>query len=386
MIAAMHYSKSDGISKKICMQACALSAHDNASTLLCLGKFGIQKIEYANGTIFHEVELQAYRHQNPGIGEINYEKDLIREALKEIQNNKYQYAYIRHMIPLSELIELLKILKKNGSVIAYEIPTYPYYYEQMNVSNNKLKTVVKLGIETIFWPVIYRNVDTIPIIKCNSKAKIYQKMIEIHNGIDREFHLKEDVDLESLSIIGVGTIYPYHGYDRIIEAIKKCGGKFQFKGKSINVKFYIVGESEEISRLKKISNDIKLNNHVIFCGKKYGEDLAELYRSCNLGAGTLCLSKRNANIDTGIKNIEYFAYDLPAISSGKIFDIPKEKGLYLEYSEGDPINFSDIYSFVRNYYSLGSRKETMEDTLHTFEWTAIMSTARTKAFNMVKNG
>lgn len=38
-------------------------------------------------------------------------------------------------------------------------------------------------------------------------------------------------------LVGVGTIYKYHGYDRVINAIKRCNGMIDGK----KVRFHIIG-------------------------------------------------------------------------------------------------------------------------------------------------
>ncbi|WP_367559926.1 hypothetical protein [Streptococcus iniae] len=64
------------------------------------------------------------------------------------------------------------------------------------------------------------------VIKSNSKVKVFKKMIEITNGADtHSLKIKKyEQNYSKISLVAVGTIYPYHGYDRILKGLK---AKFQ---------------------------------------------------------------------------------------------------------------------------------------------------------------
>lgn len=369
MIAAMKYSKSDGISKKICMQASGLSSDGNKGNLFCLGENGIVKLEYDNGVLVGENLIASFSSKDEGIGGINEERDLLRVSMKFLNEHDVDMLYVRHMLPDMSLLQLLRIAHNKKIKIGYEIPTYPYYREQMNVSKNKLKTFVKLGIETVYWPLIYKNIDVLTVIRCSTKAKMFKKMLSITNGFAGGFQEYIPSDLNNINMIGVGTIYTYHGYEKVIRNMEKCGCRTS-DGALIN--FHIVGQSGEIDRLKNIVRQLELEDHVFFHGVKHGEELKEIYRECNLGVGTMALSLRNADIDTAIKNIEYWSMNLPVMSSGSIFEVNENTGLYYKQNEKNSIDFDSLSMFIQEFYMDSNKLNTIANVLDGFTWFAIM--------------
>lgn len=368
MVAAMKYSKTEGISKKICMQASGLSSNGNNCVLLCLGENKVVKIKYSNGIMIDEELLEGTGLSSEGIGGINSEKKLLCSAISEIKSFNFDAMYVRHMLPNYKLLKLLKYARKKKVRIGYEIPTYPYYREQLNVSKNKAKTVLKLSIETVFWPFIYYYIDILTVIRANSKAHMFRKMKSITNGFSGESHNFIKKEVKCINMIGVGTIYAYHGYDKIIKSMYKCNCKTK---SGVTIKFHIVGKSEEIEKLKHLVNRLGMEKMVIFHGALYGNELSDIYSICNLGVGTMALSLRNADIDTAIKNIEYISYGLPVISSGKVFEIKNDRSIYYLQSENEVLDFNDIYNFIYEFYE-NIKRENIESILDRYSWNNIM--------------
>lgn len=376
MIASVTYSNSDGISKKIVSQAKALSSISNECHLFCLGEDCIYKIVLKYG---EQVKVEKCRNSyfyissNSSFDYIMQTKQLLKIFLKDLDVSEFDLIYIRHMFPNNILLNLLSTLKKAKIKIVYEIPTYPYYYEQYNVSENKLKAIVKTVLETVYWPLIYSRIDTLCTVNCNSKAKKFSKMKSIHNGVDSLNALKnidglKNLGLPEFEIIGVGTIYSYHGYDRIIKSLAECKGILK-NGKKII--FHIVGSSNEIEKLKQLSSNLNMKDNVIFHGKQFGDSLDYVFDRCLLGVGTLALSIRKADIDTSIKNIEYLCRNLPVVTSGFIFDIDEKIALYKIVKENKNIDFNELYEFSKNFYEYDKTKE-IKNLINAFEWKNIM--------------
>lgn len=379
MIAAVNISPHDGISKKIISQASALAEQGEKTLLGCL--YGenpsLLSIDF-NG----EITVLEVMNNCKSIGRTSgytYIRQC-RSLILFIKNNEKilecNRLYIRHMLPSIGLLNFLRCSKRKKIKIVYEVPTFPYYLEQFNEAHNKFKTIIRLVIETIFWPFIYLFIDKLAIVRCRSNSLNLNKMIDIKNGIslssihDKKVHgLKE---LNTFNIIGVGTIYKYHGYDKIISAIKNNNG-YVDNGKR-KIVFYIVGESEEINRLRKMTNKLKLQNHVIFCGKKFGSELEEIYSKADFAVGTLKLSLRKANIDTAIKNIEYINHNLPIVTSGIIFDV-KPKDFYMVVESDKQIKMDELYAFAQKYYSI-DRRIAVSNIVQEFTWKRIMNSIK----------
>ena len=308
MIAFVKISLQDGISKKILSQASALSKKAGTCILLCLdAESKFQKIVYHNGEMVSHVLGNSININFASFGRVD---PFIEDVEREI-GDSLEGLYIRHMVPSRVYLKFLKKYHNNG--IVYEIPTYPYYYEQITASNNKVLTLIRLVHESIHWPGIYKNVKKIVAIPCRSTARKFKKMQYITNGYSSagKFIPKGSTSMGSdtaLTLIGVGTIQRYHGYEKIIELMHSQ--------KEHNIKFIIVGGGE-VDYLKALVEKYELDDKVVFTGPKGGDELEKLYRSADIGVGTMALELRKADIDTGIKILDYYIHGLPVISSGK---------------------------------------------------------------------
>lgn len=289
-----------------------------------------------------------------------------------ILEHKIGIVYIRHMLPSIKLINFLMWLKNRNIKILYEIPTYPFFAEQYRAAKKKIRAIAKIGLNILFFPFIYKYIDNLVVIKSNTNAKMLSKMVEITNGVDIEGIIPKSYSNKRESnifrMVAVGTIYPYHGYERILKGLSECNEKIG----DIIVEFHIVGESPTIDDLKKQVDQLKLK-HVIFHGIKSTSELNELYEKFDIGLGGLALYRRNANIDTTLKIIEYYCRGIPVVTSG-ISPMKKYQADSTIYVSNDDksIDIKDIYdqfssineSELKNISSIAREK---------FSWNYIMS-------------
>lgn len=368
-VALVYLSETDGIAKKVMSQAKGFSMAVGRCLLVCCEANNIVRLEINYGQIKSKTVLRTLSNVgNNSRQRIDTIKELVKTAKTELHSDN-QLLYVRHMIPSVSLISFLKKAKSLGIKIGYEIPTYPYYYEQFTVANNKIKAIVKIINDTLYWPLIYRNISKLFIIVCNNKARRYKKMYSICNGIEliSKFEYKDRPLKDKFNMVGVGTIWPYHGYDRIINAIAAIGGNLN-NGKA--VMFHIVGESDEIEHLKELAKIKNIASNIIFHGKKFGQELEDIYYECHIGVGTLALNKRKADIDTAIKNIEYFSQSLPVITGGKIFDINEETGLYYVSKWDAEIDLDDVFEFYQRFTS-ADFDSSLSSIIARYSWDSI---------------
>ena len=240
---------------------------------------------------------------------------IFKSALDLIVKEKIEVIYIRHMVPSVNLLRFLSRCRRSGLIVFYEIPTYPYYGEQLKASRNKIRTIIRLAYETVFWPFIYSKLNHLVVIRSSTKVHMFSKMICITNGVDpsgimQKSYTKNDAD--KIALVAVGTLYPYHGYDRILYGLKKYGNEVDGR----RVELHFVGQSETIRDLEKLSETLELND-VFFHGIKTTDQLNEMYEDFDIGLGCLALHRRNADIDTTLKIIEYYCRGVPVVTSGE---------------------------------------------------------------------
>lgn len=328
-IANLELKETEGIFKKVCAQSDAVGNCVGECKLITRsGKNTAVKEYKSNKLILTDIDFYSYIEKSLYSGDI-------------------RVLYVRHMVPSLKLISFLKVAKRQGIKIYYEIPTYPYFGEQLKASRKKYRAIVKISLDIIFWPFIYQLIDKLVVIRSSSKAKLFKKMIEITNGVRTDNIKAKDYsktpDNNVFRMVTVGTIYPYHGYDRIINGLKACGEKIE----NTKIEFHVVGNSQTIDDLHIMSDIIGLNN-VFFHGIKTTDELNEMYDSFDVGLGCLALHRRNADIDTTLKVIEYYCRGVPIVTSG-IGPSDALDSFTVQVEDGDtPIDISGIYKKYKN--------------------------------------
>lgn len=360
MIAFVKVSLRDGISKKIMSQASAISKKKNNCTLLCLNEESrFQKIIYENGLMKTYSIGNQIKTNITSLGRVD---PFIKAVEAEVGNSR-DGLYIRHMIPSLYYLKFLKKYSLYG--IFYEIPTYPYYYEQIKASNNKALTLLRLSQETLFWPLIYKTVTKIVAIPCNSTAIKFKKMQYITNCYSSFGKyipsVSNNTDKSELNLLGVGTIQRYHGYEKIIELMHKSP--------NVRAKFIIVGGGE-VSYLKTLVKDYQMTERVVFTGPKGGEELERLYAEADVGVGTMALELRKADIDTGIKILDYYIHGLPVVSSGVCpwnESIGERPFIVLDKMS----KMEDIIE-LNNRFDIEARRKLANSTAEQYSWETVM--------------
>lgn len=348
-VANIEMGENEGIYKKVCAEAEAIEK--------ILGKCDL--VTKRNG-----------RANVKKVGEqpILNSSTVLEYIIECLKKDSVGFLYIRHMIPSPKLIALLKMAKNKGVVIYYEIPTYPYFGEQLKASRKKYRAIVKIALDISFWPSIYRYIDKLVIIRSSTKAKTYKKMIEITNGVRVDNIKSKTYSIQENGVfrmVTVGTLFPYHGYDRVLKGMAAC---HEHLG-DVKVEFHVVGSSQTIDDLHKMADDLGLHN-VYFHGIKTTEELNLMYEQFNVGLGCLALHRRNADIDTTLKIIEYYCRGVPVVSTGKC-PISNDHFSHVVVDNEEPIDISDIY----NYYcglTESELKSISEMAKKQFAWDSIM--------------
>ena len=348
-VANVELAETEGIYKKVAAEAAAIGKVLGECDLVtrCGGKARVKK---NNGETFCE------------------KQPVLDYILSRVEERKTDFLYIRHMIPSPKLIAVLSSAKKNGIRIYYEIPTYPYYGEQFKASRHKYRAVIKIGLDVIFWPLIYQYIDKLVVIRSSTKARYYPKMIEITNGV-RVDNIQSKSYSESehgvFRMVAVGTLFPYHGYDRILKGMAACGEHVD----NTQIEFHVVGSSQTIDDLHRMADELNLHN-VFFHGIKTTEELNEMYEQFDVGLGCLALHRRNADIDTTLKVIEYYCRGVPVISTGKC-PLENECFSHIVEDNEEAVNIADIYQYYRGL-KLEELKSISEIAKQQFAWENIM--------------
>lgn len=339
-VAYSEYDLSDGIFKKILSQCSAFQFYGNEIYIAYLSGKSCVLSKFDKYDLNNIKETTLRVKGNKILDKINKQNLFLDFISENIKTLSIDCVYMRKMPLRKKLIKTLEYIKSKQIKIICEIPTFPYIQEMINN-----KKYVQVLVERKNWNKFYHTVDKIPAVLHN-KDKHYKKIIPINNAIDIDMIpiSYEKNESEFIDIIGVGYIYYYHGFDRIIKGISNY-----IKSGKVNIRFHIVGDGPEIPRLKDITNKLGINNNIIFYGKKSGEELDEILNKSHIGVGAIGIHRKDATIDTSLKIREYCARGIPFIVSGDVEDIDDNFKFIKKVSQDDkPVDMNDIEAFYND--------------------------------------
>lgn len=260
---------------------------------------------------------------------------------KKIPLREKDNIYIRYPFADSNLIKLLKSIRKNNlnNKIVLEIATYPYEKELPKWQLKK---------DIIYRKKLKKYVDR--IVTFSNDDEIYGiKTIKTGNGIDvSDYKIKKNIQNDTINIISVSSLCEWHGYDRAIEGINKYYSEGNID-KVVN--FVIVGEGPEKEKLENLINKYGLNKYCKLVGYKNGEELDELFDNSDLALSCLGLHRKNVLALTSLKNREYCARGIPFIDVAEDQDFNGFKYRLKIESNDSPIDIKQIIDFYSTIYT-----------------------------------
>lgn len=280
---------------------------------------------------------------------INFTEELIEEILSAPE----KYIFIRSVCEYNIfLLPAIIKAKRKGKIIIFDIPTpnRVAVHEIYNGDKTFLGKIKSLTLLLASGPIPYLFVDRIIqyaregkwfLLGNNAKTRL------IGNGIDvsaiRQRKSKAIWPSAKLNLIAVASINYWHGFDRLINAIKIFNEK-----SSVNYKAYltIVGKGTYFQSLNSLVSELKLENFIIFKGFLTGEDLYECYDNVHLGVGSLGLYRKKLDDASELKSREYCSIGLPFLASGNDPDFPESTPFRYKVENTDEIE--SIIEFLLN--------------------------------------
>jgi glycosyltransferase involved in cell wall biosynthesis len=276
-------------------------------------------------------------------------------AAKYIKKNKSSVIYIRHFLTDPLFILFLAYIKLTTKkiVVLSEVPTYPYdHIKEFTASfKSRLMLFVDQICRTSLRCLFSR------IISIGYSADIFRiKTISIGNGIDVSHYKLRDNPRNSasrLKIIGVGYLKEYHGYDRLLETVKKS---LLSNNQTSAIEFHIVSPTTPaLIRLRREVEMANLSSHFIFHGHKVGRELDEVFEQCQLAIASLAWHRVGVERHSNLKTREYMARGIPFLYAGIDDQLPDD----FEYanrvsSDEMPIDVEALLKFA-NQMSLDER-------------------------------
>ena len=163
---------------------------------------------------------------------------------------KINYGFIGYGIEVWDLDNINKEIVRNAKVIA----TFSDY------TATKIKEQINSKYTYILFPPLIK--ENKFFIKPKNKKLIKKYKLEGKKII--------------LTVARLASTEKYKGYDKVIKALPKIIKKVP------NIKYLIVGEGDDLLRLKNLVKNLDLEDYIIFCGFIPNKNLVDYYNLCDV--------------------------------------------------------------------------------------------------------
>lgn len=306
--------------------------------------YDAEVISYGPDCLYHFSKGQVERIP---LDQLNRRLKLYSYIREELVGRKYDLVYIRHHLADMLFVYLLRLIKKSGSKIVIEIPTFPYRHELLKWKNGLIRYLV----DSSSTPFLKLFVDR--IVTYSGHKRIFGiKTINTINGIifDNVSPVNKSIHSDTkINLISVSVTMACHGYDRVIEGLKN----YYLQGGSIKIVYHLVGDGEEIEKYKDLVANYQLEDHVIIYGFKGGDELNKIYDMADLAVNSLAIHRIGLSTESTIKSKEYAAKGLPIISSYSIdalSDTDNAKYVLKVPADESPIDIDQVIAFHNKIY------------------------------------
>lgn len=294
------------------------------------------------------------------------------EALREIESirgdDSIFFFYIRISPVDRKYVSFLKTLRERypKTRILLEVPTFPYDKEYLHS-----KTM---------WPWYFKDkynrkniseyIDRVVTVE-DSKSLFGVPAIKIKNGLDvSQVRLisKDNEDSNSIQLIVVAMMQPYHGYERLIKGL----ASYYLNGGMRDIRIRMVGYGSELKFYQSLTERYNMTDRIEFVGKLEGEELDAAYEGCDIAVGSLGGYKVGITKFASIKLGEYLAKGLPVITGAPAF-IFEEFGSKFNLNfpnDETEIDMKKVISFYDSLY-LGKNKQDVRKEIRQFAYGSI---------------
>lgn len=314
----------------------------------------------SNGIECSEIIQNDYRNKNSIIAAIIHRLPFTNtsprwEFLPEFEDVDYLYFRRPSVITRFMRTVLRTVHERNPQIkVIMELPTYPYDHELAGFLN-----------KTLLWKDRYNRkhlngaIDRIAVIDPTRSIKEIWGIpaIPFLNGIDVEsLPLRDPKGSDGIHMLGVAYFSKWHGYERVINGMHN----YYLNGGKEQVFFDLVGEGPELEKYMVLAKKFKLDERVIFHGKKTGNELNQIFNNAAIGVIGLNWYKYGYKIIGDLKSREYLSRGLPILVAGTLDVELVEKMKYIFNTEmsDEPIEIEAVIEFCRNIY--GEKKTSRE--------------------------
>ena len=238
--------------------------------------------------------------------------DMHRAVLKAADQVCFDYVYWRGAPSWHSSYTVAKKLHEKGVKILYEIPTY------VKIGEEPMGLLRKAfaGYDKVWKEKMTPYLDLFVLIFTEDSRDLKtlhgRPVVVIDNGVDVDaIPLRKPAAQEdTVHLLALASMSYWHGYDRLIRSVSRYSGDRK-------VVLHMVGGNDGgmLPQWQKLAQELQVEDRVIFHGKMYGQELAEMFDLCDVGANALAQYTKNLSATSELKVREYTARGLPFLCS-----------------------------------------------------------------------
>ena len=271
---------------------------------------------------------------------------LLKAVTAAMSRRSYTAAYIRFQFFSEDVRQITGLLKKSGTKVLMEFPTFPYEGE---LHQQGLKGEVKLLCDRMFRGLCAKNIHAF-VTQAEDSSIYGVPCIYVLNGLDYEKHPLRQVrpaDPNEAHLLAVASMLPWHGYDPVLEGL----ANYYENGGTMNFVLHLVGEGRELAKYRQIVADRHLDSHVVFHGMQGGEALNAIADGCDIAIGSLAAFRIGLKKMSTLKSREYCAWGFPTVNATPtdILDADDPTCLFVPEDE-TPVDMEAVAAFYRRVY------------------------------------
>lgn len=290
----------------------------------------------------------------------NYGKTL-QTIERKAEDRKVEFIYIRHRSLDRKYVSFLKKIRQTypDTKVVLEIATFPYDHELLH--------------DKEMWPWFFKDrlyrhkvkyyVDR--IVTFSDDESIFGiPTIQIMNGINLDDLPISDApdagrDSNAIHLLAVAQFQKTHGYERVIRGL----AAYYADAPERKVYLNMVGEGKEKHYYEELVKINKLQNVVLFHGKKEKDELVSFYKEADIALGVFGGYKRRLKASSSLKIREYLAYGIPIVSGMKEDVLSgTDCGFYLEFpNDSTDVPIKEIVRYYDKLYQTKTRAEISKE-------------------------
>jgi glycosyltransferase involved in cell wall biosynthesis len=158
----------------------------------------------------------------------------------------------------------------------------------------------------------------------------------------------------TLRVIAVAAVARWHGYDRLLRAIKA----FVDRGhRPFDLHLTIVGDGPALDPIRQLAASLGLRDRVAFAGTVTGSALRDLYSASHLAVSSIGLHRIGLSSASVLKAREYCATGIPFIASGADPDFPGDVPFRFTVSASEETGdiVAAFEAFARGYAAIDAQ-------------------------------